>query len=299
MNDYNKITKVTDKDKLKMLKESFDADYQKRMAELNDREYLDSVSKKDFGYIKESFENLSPELFKTKSGRNIMGKYLSCIKETNTLKSMHSLYECIRKADPSLDVDTYLKEALSMFNTVNAKQLKEDTEKLGKILAEACEALGVETSEELISENKNEVLNEALNYLGTHKKTHKNLPEYTKFCNAIKEHIMGGEIEVEKTFNLDEALKSYKEKFGELDEDTKQLVNELTNSSDKKTLFERYKSNCVEKVNEKKNLFEAQGDAFTSERLSVVLEKLNKRKYNPDTVSEDVLNFVEMEKSLN
>ena len=44
---------------------------------------------KSFGYLKESFENLSGKLFKTDEGKAVMRKYTNVIKENKSLSSLH------------------------------------------------------------------------------------------------------------------------------------------------------------------------------------------------------------------
>ena len=69
-----------------------------RMEFINMVKKADDLSNKSFGYIKECFEAISPELFNTKDGKAILNKYLSTIKENKNLSLMHGICEGIRKA---------------------------------------------------------------------------------------------------------------------------------------------------------------------------------------------------------
>lgn len=303
---YNDIAKVDNIDTLNLIKENFDRDYEKRKSYLETVDFAKSMSNKSFGFIKETFENMSSELFKSKDGRGILNMYISCIKENDDLKKMHLLHECVRKADKNIDVNTYLNEAKSMIGTVNRKSYSQATRLLGSVLGEACKKLGKEKSEAIMeSMNFNEKVDSAIEYVGTHDKTPKNLYQFSESYNSIKGVLQEREnktsemVSLRSDSDLERSINEFNEKYGnELDESTQKLVKELSESTDKETVFERYKADCINKVNEKKKLFENQGDKTTSERLEIVVEKLNGKKFNPETINSDVFNFIELTNSL-
>ena len=302
--NYNDIAKVQDMVTLNLLKESFDADYEKQKKSVETNEMAKSMITKKFGYLKECFENISPELFKSKEGRVIINKYIATIKESAELKKMHLLYECVRKANKDIDVDKYLTEALNIIGPVNKRNLNLSTQKLGEVLGEACQKLGKERVEKFEDKyGDREKVDEAIEYVGTTKKTPKNLLEYIESCDTIKEHInlhetykrLGGHCSVD----IDKAVNEFNNKYGkELTENEQALVKELIEGKDKESVFNKYKENCLNKLTEKKGVFESKGDAMSSERMGIILEKVNKKKYNPETVNTDVFNLFEMTNSM-
>ena len=306
--NYNDITKVKDMETLNLLKESFDTDYKKQKEVVETLELAKEVSGKKFGFIKESFENISPELFKSKEGRGIINKYIACIKENDELKKMHLLYECVRKAGKDVDVNTYLNEAVSMVGTVNPKSYKDATNKIGEVLAEAVVKLGGVKYETLTSGKvyKDRTIDEAIDYIGTHKKTAKTLPEFTECFNTISEQIHLHESVKKiasfsslKEKDIEKAINEFNEKYGkELDESGQSLVRELMESKNKEDVFNKYKETCINSIKEKQNVFESDGDTNSKERLGIILEKINKKTYNPETVNTDIFNLVEMANSL-
>ena len=301
--NFNDITKVKDMTTLNLLKEGFERAYNNQKEQIEIASTVKDLENRTFGYIKESFENLSGELFKTKGGRAIIRKYISCIKESDELSKMHALYECVRKADKNLDVDSYLNEATSMIGLVDSKKYDGATKKLASVLGEAFVKLGKDSQNNFAKSD--DILNEAIDYVATHKKTVKNLPERSAYYNVIKESIKNSDVEYTfvregSEFKATEsAINEFNEKYGEaLDESSQDLVKELMTSTNKETIFNKYKDECVAKINEKKDYFDKNGDATSSERLGIILEKVNQRKYNPETVNTDVFNLVEMAKSL-
>lgn len=305
--NYNDISKVRDMATLNLLRENFDKDFEKQKKTVETLELAKEMGSKKFGCIKESFENMSPELFKTKEGRVIMAKYIACIKESEELSKMHLLYECVRKANKDVDVNAYINEAVSMIGPVDINKYNESTRKLGKVLGEACEKLGCDKVNSINNVRRfateNDKLNEAVEYVGTHKKTARNLAEYTQSCMVIKEFVDSHEavnkLAEHASIDIEKSINEFNEKYGkELDEAGQNLVKELLESTDKESIFNKYKDACLSRIKEKQGIFENDGDKMSSERLGIILEKVNKKGYNPETVNTDVFNLVEMTNSL-
>lgn len=304
--NYNDVTKVTNTKALNELKSKFDRDYHNQLDKLKTLEYAGSMRDKPFGFIKEAIEAMSGELFRSKEGRAILNKYIACVKENKELKKMHLLRECVRKANKNTDINSYLNEAIAMIGRVNTKDAKVQSRKAGDILAEACIQLGKYRSELIIDKlSFNDSLNEAIEYIETHSKKPSTLANFSDCTNLIKESVALNEAVSKVAMNtltdatIEQAINEFNEKYGDqLDEDGKKLVKQLSESTNKEELFDKYKSDCITKLNEKKTLFEGQGDKLTSERLELVLEKINQRTYNAETVNEDILNLIEMTNSL-
>ena len=301
--NYNDISKIKDITTLNLLKESFDKDFDKQKKIVENLELAHTMSLKGFGYIKEAMEALSNDLFKTKEGRAILGRYINCVKESNELKKMHLLFECVRKANKDVDVYSYINEATSMIGNVDAKKYHNDTMKLGKILGEACLYLGKERVNGV--NYIDNTLCEAIDFVGTHKKTPKTLAEYTEHCQIIKEHVSLHETQRKqfqdssKKESLEKSIDEFNKKYGdELNENEQNLVKELLGNGNKEEIFERYKTACVNKLQEKQNFFNKEGDTSSSERIGIIMEKVSQKKYNCETVNSDVFNLIEITGSL-
>jgi hypothetical protein len=284
-NTYNeKMTKVQSVEELNMLKESLDKTYEKCLKSLEVKNFAKSVSGKNFGYIKEAFEGLSPELFKTKKGRGIINKYVNCIKESKELSKMHALYESFRKVSDITDVDSYVTEAVNIMGKISGNALEESSRKLGAILEEACVALG---KKDIDVDSRATTLNEAVEFVATHKKTIKNLPRYTTAVNIIKESIK------------DRDAKPVEEsKQAGINESETKIVADIEGASTKPECFEKYKKDCIEKLREGIKAFKSCGDEMSSDRLGVILEKVERKRFNEETVADDVLNFAKIKSCL-
>ena len=260
----------------------------------------DSLSNSTFGYIKECFESLSPELFATKKGKSILNKYTNAIKESNNLSTMHSICEAIRKSGKGTDSSFVINKILeSNQNGIDRVSLKKEIKSLGMILAEGYLYLG-EKANNLLPEENNKLYS-AIGYITENKSNLKNIAEYTNALEVIKENIENKEKEtnVFESRNLDELandlLEEFNKKYTEtLSEEEAKVLKEIASSENREEIFEKYKSLCAESILVAKKSFEEKGDENSSKRLSSVLEQVNSKKYSLDTVGEDICNLIEL-----
>ena len=192
-----------------------------------------------------------------------------------------------------------------MVGGVNKRNFVLGTQKLGTVLGEACEKLGKDKVERLTSaclEDRGK-LDEAIEFVCLNKKSPKTLLEYTTSCDVIKNHINLHEslrrLAAPSSMDIDKSVNEFNERYGsELTESEQALVKELVEGTDKEGVFNKYRENCIKKINEKKNVFESAGDAMSSERMGIILEKVTKKKFNPETANTDVFNLFEMANSI-
>ena len=80
-----KINDIKTLEELDTLQNTLNEKIEVRRRVLNLVAEAKKVAGKSFGYIKESFENLSPKLFKSGEGKSVIKKYTSAIKENKSL----------------------------------------------------------------------------------------------------------------------------------------------------------------------------------------------------------------------
>lgn len=285
-------------------------EYRKQINEMCDErkkfitlcEEADKLSNKPFVYIKESFEAISPELFKTNEGKKIMNKYTKLIKESRNLQSLHTVHENIRKTGKDADIEFFVKSLTESTWSYNPKDVSSDLKKLGRVLAEGYLYLG-EAAKDLIPEEKATMLplSKAVDFILENKKQNKNLAEYSNAVKIIKEHIASNEntTNIFEVTNLDNLAKKLVEEFNlkygdKLTIEEASALREISNSKDKESIFNKYKEVCTAKITEAKNSFDDKGDKVSSERLSVVLEQIANKSYVSDTVGSDICSLIEL-----
>lgn len=257
------------------------------------------LSTKSFGFIKESFEALSPILFKSSEGKKLMNKYTKMIKENKNLSSLHTINENIRKAGSETDIDFFVNSLMVVEWGVNPSTLKEDTNKLGRVLSEAYLLVG-EEAKSLIP-NENVSLSNAVNFIAESKKDTKNISEYSDAARIIKEHIKSKDAKknVFESVDLDTLAKKLVEDFNvkygdKLTIEEANALREISSSEDRESVFNKYKEVCKSKITEAKKNFESKGDKASSDRLGVVLEQIASKSYVLDTVGADICSLIEL-----
>ena len=257
-----------------------------------------NISKQDFGYLKEVFENLAPSLWLTSNGKETMKKYKNTIKENKELMKLHNLYENIRKANKNSDIDFFVNSVVSKDWSIDNEKLSEGLKKLGAVVAEGYVRV-FDKADELLPE-KNDKLYNAVKYITENKGTEKNIYEYSEAVKVLREKIEANDeksslFESKVDEKLADAVRLFNEKYEkELDEKERALVKEMAESSDSKSVFDKYKKLCENKIKTSKEKFDNEGDSESSKKVSTILEQVSKKEYSKETVYEDVCKLIEL-----
>lgn len=280
------------------INESFDI----RRRVLNLVSEANEVGNKSFGYIKESFENLSTKLYKTREGKAIMKKYAETIKENKSLASLHKLYENIRKANSDMDIDYFVGSLCEANWNVNKKELAEGIEKLSSVVAEGYITVGEGAGKYLGTVN--ERLDNAIEFIAENRKDPRNnLVEYSEAVKVIREAVtkngnisdsFGKETDLDKT--VEDLIKKFSENPMDKQEEEDQLKNQIARNDSEETVFKTKKDGCLNGLDEAIRKYEESGDKEEVEALKKIHEQVSAKSYNPDTLGSDICNFVEMTK---
>ena len=256
---------------------------------------------KSFGYLKESFENLSSKLFRTDEGKAVMRKYTNVIKENKSLSSLHKLYENIRKAHSGIDFDYFVGTICETNWNVKTKELTEGMEKLAGVVAEGYIVVGEGAGKYLGTENDR--LDGAIEFIAENKVGQKNIVKYSEAVKVIREAVeKNGNIadSFKKETDLDKTIEDLISKYSKdeyTDEEEKDmLANQIARSGDEEAVFIKKKTECVDSLDE---AIKKYSDGNHDEELSAlkkIHEQVSAKSYNPETIGPDICNFVEMTK---
>ena len=257
------------------------------------------MSQKSFGFIKEAFEAISPELFKTAQGKKIMKKYTKTIKEDKNLVSLHSLYENIRKAGAESDADFFINSIASEDWGVDKKTVAESCVKLGRVLAEGYLSLSDKTALSIPAENID--LSNAVYFISENKKTAKNIADYSNAVSIIRENIKNSNVPntLRESRDIDEMANSLLEEFNkkyssELSSSEIAALKELAESSDRSSIFDKYKNECSEKLSEAKKKFESENNSAAVERINSIIEQISSKEYVLESVGNDICGMIKL-----
>ena len=256
---------------------------------------------KSFGYLKESFENLSSKLFRTDEGKAVMRKYTNVIKENKSLSSLHKLYENIRKAHSGIDFDYFVGTICETNWNVKAKELTEGMEKLAGVVAEGYIVVGEGAGKYLGTENDR--LDGAIEFIAENRAGQKNIVKYSEAVKVIREAVeKNGNIadSFKKETDLDKTIEDLISKYSKdeyTDEEEKDmLANQIARSGDEEAVFIKKKTECVDSLDE---AIKKYSDGNHDEELSTlkkIHEQVSAKSYNPETIGPDICNFAEMTK---
>jgi hypothetical protein len=195
-------------------------------------------------------------------------------------------------------------ESLGMAKDVNKQQFIKGVAKLQKNLMEGVDAL---SNEDIANINKainelniNKPMGEMLDSLTFNPKRMSNLLEYNKNVDALipfMEEIQKNNAKT-NTINVTESVESILNRINE--EESKEnieLFKTLVESEDKEGVFVEYKDNCSRAI--KKAIRENKDNTEVSEKLTAILEKVNKKTYNISTFGADIASFIELENVVN
>jgi len=250
-----------------------------------------------FYCIKENFESLSPKLFKSEHGKYLLNKYKSVVKESQNLTSLYSLYENIRKANNSVDLDYFVNSLTENKWVKNGDTLSDDIRKLGSVLAEAY----IETGDILDIKPENKKLDEAVRYIVENKKTSNNISEYSGAIKIIKEHIASKEGSmdvVSESVNLDSFVEKLVNEFNKkydtnnLSQEEFNIMKEFCESTNHEAIFEQHKQECKTKLTEVRDGYLKNGDNESANKLSTILEQIDSKHYNSEQALSDVVSLV-------
>lgn len=294
--DINKIKTIAELEDFRTkINEECDA----RKTVLTIVEKAKSASEEDFGYVKEMFENISPILFETDEGKSLIKKYVSTIRENKELLKLHRLYENIRKVNKNSDVDFFVNSVASNNWNINRVKLSEGLNKLRPIIAEGY-VIAFDEIEDVLPEKKYKLYN-AVKYITENRKSEKNIFEYSEAIKVLREEIEKNESSASlfenKSFDdkLINSIREFNEKYVDsLDEKEKAIVKEISESNDTKSVFDKYKKLCEDKIKASKEKFDSNGDAESAKKVSAILEQVSKKEYSKETAYDDVCKLIEM-----
>lgn len=297
---YTTIKGITNIETLKSMREEFNNICEAQEKHLQAIEEAKAIDNTSFLFIKESFDNLSENLFKSKEGRKVINRYINEHKNNKDLQKLFFVYENISKANKDLNVDDLLSEMKKMIGNINETKINKGVNNLSKLLKEAYVIVGTESSN-LLSKHNDKVLDESVKYVVTNSKKLDNLTHYSMCVNEIKKHINKNEISgpvFENTIlKPEDVIKEFNEKYSEetLGKENYELFLEIKNAEDKSQVFEKYKNDCLKTLDEAIN---SNQDQVTCNQLYEFKTRITRKEYNPETIGTDVANFIELQNTV-
>lgn len=289
---------------LERIRETFNSVVDKKQ-ELNRIHSLkESVEKLSIPELKQVYESISDKLYTTDGGKKLLSRYIKLVAENKTVRTEYAIVNGIYAPMDVMDAPMYLSELFD----IHGKRDKEYNEKKGQVvdlLKECIDAVNMSSSdlENIINESKNDV-NKSIEYLLSVKRTASNVNDRVKSMKLLEGKVNDANIVNESVVdsrNVSELINDLSNITDGLEEWQKRVVNDISKcileNRTKEDLFNDYKADCINTINESINNTE-DGNFETVSQLKGMVSQLSEKKYNKETVNEDLFMLSELRQTL-
>lgn len=298
MNSKNNINE------LERIREAFNSVVDKEQ-ELNRIHSLkESVEELSIPELKQVYESISDKLYATDCGKKLLSKYIKLVAENKTVRTEYAIVNGIYAPMDVMDAPMYLSELFD----IHGKRDKEYNEKKGQVvdlLKECIDTVNMSSSdlENIINESKNDV-NRSIEYLLSVKRTASNVNDRVKSMKLLEGKVNDSNIVNESIVDsrtASELINDLSNITDGLEEWQKRVVNDISKyileNKTKEDLFNDYKAECINTINESINNTE-DGNFETVSQLKGMVSQLSEKKYNKETVNEDLFMLSELRQTL-
>lgn len=290
-NIINEINSTNNVSELSALKMFIDEAIDKHMKNMIIKEKASKLACSSLGVIKETFENMSPELFKTTEGRKLIGSYKNIVKENKSLSTALMIFENFRKSLNESTVQYLFNDIEKYTEKVDVKQLHEGINELGDVLYSSYMLLGEDADIHIANENK--TYDNAVMYIIENKKKLSNSVNFANANSVITEHVKK---QVVNTINdeYNKLIESISNAFnGYFDNENVNDVK-IDEYKTKEMAFEAYKHECMTKINEVITSMENTENVNEEElnKIKTIYEQVSKKEYSKETINSDITNLI-------
>ena len=247
---------------------------------------------RNFGIIYQVIESNVPTLLETKEGQKALRKIIKTIKDNKILHEQFKAYNNLQPLDKIENVDEYIAESLSLVPKFNKKDVKENNERLIKLIKKYKLDEMVDIDDEKLN------LFESIEFVTMNKKSLKNIDDYVNATKMIKESIIKMSVSETKDFSIEdyaEEINNVSENIAkDLNSAEIKLLKEVTNGNSEE-YFNECKSKTLSKLDE---MISNEKDIETKSRLSKIYEKINNKRYNKKNAIVDIAEMVEMQDAI-
>lgn len=247
---------------------------------------------RNFGIIYQVIESNVPTLLETKEGQKVLRNIIKTIKGNKILHEQFKAYNNLQPLHKINNVDEYIAESLSLVPKFNKKDVKENNERLIKLIKKYNLDEMIDIDDEKLD------LFESIEFVTMNKKSLKNIDDYVNATKMIKESIIKMSVSETKDFSIEdyaEEINNVSENIAkELNSAEIKLLKEVTNGNSEE-YFNECKSKTLSKLDE---MISNEKDIETKSRLSKIYEKINNKRYNKKNAIVDIAEMVEMQDAI-
>ena len=264
----------------------------------------ESVEELSIPELKQVYESISDKLYATDGGKKLLSKYIKLVTENKTMQTEYVIVNGIYSPMDVMDTPMYITELFA----IHGKRDKEYKAKKGQVvdlLKECIDTVNMSSSdlENIINESKNDV-NSSIEYLLSIKRVASNVNDRVKSMKLLEGKVNDANIVNESIVDnrkASELINDLSNITDGLEEWQKRVVNDISKyileNKTKEDLFNDYKTECINTINESINNTE-DGNFETVSQLKGMVSQLSEKKYNKETVNEDLFMLSELRQTL-
>lgn len=264
----------------------------------------ESVEELSIPELKQVYESISDKLYATDGGKKLLSKYIKLVTENKTMQTEYVIVNGIYSPMDVMDTPMYITELFA----IHGKRDNEYKAKKGQVvdlLKECIDTVNMSSSEleNIINESKNDV-NSSIEYLLSIKRAASNVNDRVKSMKLLEGKVNDANIVNESIVDnrkASELINDLSNVTDGLEEWQKRVVNDISKyileNKTKEDLFNDYKEECINTINESINNTE-DGNFETVSQLKGMVSQLSEKKYNKETVNEDLFMLSELRQTL-
>lgn len=241
----------------------------------------------NFGVAYKVFESNTGVMINNPEKRKQLLNIINTIKENKVLSDEFATYNAFTNPINVNDAESYVSESIDLINHYTPKTLKENNEKLIKLIKD------YNLNENITMTDDEQEVYENIEYMITNKKSFSNINEYANIKKNLVGYVNENNITVKEKVDLDKLyesmVKNITDKYTDLlNEDEFKLINDVMVDEQKaRKMFAENKERVIE-------LIKNDNDSQWNE----LLEQIEKKNFNKDTALTDIAELMEVRNTL-
>lgn len=293
------MDKIEALNKLKaQLNEAFD----RKISETKKGRIVEHLSEQPMYVLRAIFESVCDKLLDASNGEAVIKNYITLIKENSDLWNAYIVANSIKNPRNVNNIKSFTDMSVNVLKECNSEKYRNGIKKLSDVIKEAIKESNISYDEldSIINESKTQI-NESIDYIVNNNFKAGNIVDWTNMVGNISDYVEKNNMMLEEKETdgktSEELLSELNETLNESrsNEWESKVLNDMSmcilSGRDKSELFEEYRTRCINTI-----------DAYSEEksveeraRLNEMKLNLQAKKYNENTLSEDLLKMAELE----
>lgn len=293
------MDKIEALNKLKaQLNEAFD----RKISETKKGQIVEHLSEQPMYVLRAIFESVCDKLLDASNGEAVIKNYITLIKENSDLWNAYIVANSIKNPRNVNNIKSFTDMSVNVLKECNSEKYRDGIKKLSDVIKEAIKESNISYDEldSIINESKTQI-NESIDYIVNNNFKAGNIVDWTNMVGNISDYVEKNNMMLEEKETdgktSEELLSELNKTLNESrsNEWESKVLNDMSmcilSGRDKSELFEEYRTRCINTI-----------DAYSEEksveeraRLNEMKLNLQAKKYNENTLSEDLLKMAELE----